>query len=168
MSYRSTLLFVLAIFSTPTLAAEWKTVGPGNGRGDTMILEIDDARSYIFECTLDAVAITYTGVTDLLNIRGEGKVGDAPGSVMPDGAALMALYTGKGEPQFLPSEYKPNEVKGWDLTLRMAKDDKALKNLQKTKMLSLFTTGYTVANTIDGNTRKQFTGFLKRCRGSSR
>lgn len=165
MAYRATILLVLTILSTPTLAADWKTAGPGNGRGETMILGIDDARSYIFECTPDAVAITYTGVTDLLNIRGEGNVGDAPGSIMPDGAALMALYTGKGEPQFLPAEYKPNEVNGCDLTLRMSKSDKALKSLQKANTLSLFTTGYTVANAIDADTRAQFTGFLERCRG---
>ena len=165
MKYRSIILLVLTIFATPTLAGDWKTAGAGNGRGETMILEIDDARSYIFECAPDVVAITYTGVTDLLNLRGEGKVGDTPGSIMPDGAALMALYTGKGEPQFLPAEYKPNEVKGWDLNLNLLKDSKALKNLQKADMLSLFTTGYTVANAIDAETRAQFTGFLKRCRG---
>jgi hypothetical protein len=129
-----------------------------------MVLEIDPQRSYIFECTPDAVAITYTGVTDLLDFRGKSKVGDAPGSVMPEGAAIMALYTGKGEPQFLPADYKPNPVKGWDLTLRMAKSDKALKGLEKTEMLSLFTTGYTAANTVDAEARAQFKGFLARCR----
>jgi hypothetical protein len=130
-----------------------------------MTLAIDLERSYIFECTPNAVAITYTGVTDLLDIRGKGKVGDAPGSVMPEGAAMMALYTGKGDPQFLPAEYKPNPVKGWDLTLRMAKNDRALKGLEKTEMLSLFTTGYTRANAVDAETRAQFTGFLARCKG---
>jgi hypothetical protein len=130
-----------------------------------MTLEIGSGRSYIFECTPNAVAITYTGVTDLLDIRGEGRVGDAPGSVMPEGAAMMALYTGKGEPRFLPAEYKPNPVKGWDLTLRMAKNDKALNGLEKADMLSLFTTGYTAANTVDAATKAQFAGFLRRCRG---
>jgi hypothetical protein len=165
VAYRSTVLLVLSLFSTPSLAGDWKTAGAGNGQGETMTLGIDAARSYIFECTPSAVAITYTGATDLLDIRGKGKVGDAPGSVMPEGAALMALYTGKGEPQFLPAEYKPNPVKGWDLTLRMAKNDKSLKGLEKADMLSLFTTGYTAANTVDAKTRAQFKGFLARCRG---
>ena len=167
MAYRSIAVFAssLLLVSTPCLASDWKIAGAGNGRGETMVLEIDAGRSYIFECTPDAVAITYTGVTDLLNIRGEGKVGDIPGSVMPEGAAMMALFTGKGEPQFLPAEYKPNSEKGWDLTLHMAKNDKALKGLEKAEMLSLFTTGYTAANTVDAETRAQFKGFLARCRG---
>lgn len=130
-----------------------------------MTLEIDPARAYIFECNPSDVAVTYTGVTDLLNIRGNGKVGDTPGSVMPEGASVMALFTGKGDPEFLPAEYKPNPTLGWDLTLRFAKDNKALKSLEKANMLSLFTTGYTAANDIDATTRAQFSGFLARCRG---
>lgn len=167
MAYRSTVLLAssLLLVSNPCFANDWKIAGAGNGHGEKMVLEIDPQRSYIFECTPDVVAITYTGVTDLLDIRGKGKVGDAPGSVMPEGAAMMALYTGKGEPQFLPADYKPNPVQGWDLTLRMAKNDKALKGLETTEMLSLFTTGYTAANTVDAGTRAQFKGFLERCRG---
>lgn len=167
MAYLSNVLLAssLLLVSTPSQAGDWKTSGAGNGRGETMTLNIGSQRSYIFECTPNAVAITYTGVTDLLDVRGKGKVGDAPGSVMPEGAALMALYTGKGEPQFLPAEYKPNPLQGWDLTIRMAKNDKALKGLEKTDMMSLFTTGYTAANAVDGKTRAQFAGFLARCRG---
>lgn len=167
MEYRLNMLFALGLLavSAPSLAGDWKAAGAGNGRGETMTLEIDAQRSYIFECTPNAVAITYTGVTDLLDIRGEGKVGDAPGSVMPEGAAMMALYTGKGEPRFLPAEYKPNPMRGWDLTLRIPKNDKALKGLEKADMLSLFTTGYTAANVVDAETRAQFSAFLARCRG---
>lgn len=167
MAYRCTVLLAssLLLVSTPSLAGNWKIAGAGNGRGETMTLEIDPERSYIFECTSNAVAITYTGVTDLLDIRGKGKVGDAPGSVMPEGAAIMALFTGKGEPKFLPAEYKPNPRKGWDLTLRIPKKDKALKGLEKADMMSLFTTGYTAADVMDAQTRAQFTGFLARCGG---
>ncbi|WP_324807710.1 hypothetical protein SH584_00500 [Sphingomonas sp. LY29] len=46
----------------------------------------------------------------------------------------------------------------------MAKNDKALKGLEKASMLSLFTTGFTAANEIDEDTRAQFSGFLARCR----
>lgn len=165
MAYRFTALIVLSLFSTPSFAGDWKTAGPSNGRGETMILALDGARSYIFECAPDAVIITYSGATDLLDIKGAGKVGDSPGSVMPEGAAMMALFTGQGEPRFLPADYKPNPAKGWDLTLRIAKNDKALKGLAKADMLSLFTTGYTAANPIDAPTRAQFTAFLARCRG---
>lgn len=167
MAYLMTALLAsgLLVASTPSYAESWKIVGAGNGHGETMTLQIGSERSYIFECASDAVVITYTGVTGLLDIRGNGRVGDAPGSVMPEGAAMMALYTGKGDPQFLPAEYKANPSKGWDLTLRMAKSDKALKGLEKTSMLSLFTTGYTAANDVDAGTRAQFAGFLARCRG---
>lgn len=165
VTYRSTLVLALAMISTPTWAGDWETNGAPEGRGETMVLRLDETRSYIFECTPNAVRVTYTGVTELLNIRGEGNVSDTPGSIMPDGAALMALYTGRGEPQFLPAEYKPNAVKGWDLTLRLSKNDKSLKSLQKASSLSLFTTGYTVANAIDAETRAKFTGFLERCGG---
>ena len=78
-----------------------------------MTLEIDPTRAYIFECAPDAVVITYTGATDLLDTRNDGKVGDLPGSAMPEGAAMMALYTGKGDPNFLPAQYAPNPAKGW-------------------------------------------------------
>lgn len=159
------LALSILLISTPSFAGDWKIVGAGNGHGETMTLEIDPERTYIFECTPSNVMITYTGATDLLDIRGGGKVGDSPGSVMPEGAAVMALYTGKGDPDFLPAEYKPNPKLGWDLTLRFAKDSKALKGLEKAGMLSLFTTGYTAANEIDANTRAQFSGFLSRCRG---
>lgn len=38
---------------------------------------------------------------------------------MPEGAAMMALYTRKGERQFLPADYKANPVQSRDLTQRM-------------------------------------------------
>ena len=166
VAYRLSILLASSLtLPAPCLASDWKVAGAGNGHGETMVLAIDPARSYIFECTPNAVAITLTGVTDLLNIRDGGKVADAPGSVMPEGAAMMALFTGKGEPDFLPADYKPNPVKGWDLTLRLAKNDKSLKGLEKTEMLSLFTTGFTAANVVDAEARAQFSGFLARCRG---
>ena len=160
------LASTLLLASTAAGAENWTAVGAGNGHGETISVAIDPGRSYIFECAPDSVLITYTGVTELLDIRGGGKkVGDAPGSVMPEGAALMALFTGKGEPQFLPAEAKPNPKNGWDLTLRMNKSDKALRALEKAEMLSLFTTGYTAALTIDVSTRSQLGSFLARCRG---
>lgn len=159
------LSFSLLLVSAPCFASDWKIAAPGDGRGETMSLDLGEGRGYLFECTPDAVAITYLGATDLLNLRGGGKVGDAPGSVMPEGAALMALFTGKGEPAFIPAEYKPNATKGWDLTLRLTKGDKALKSLEKAEMLSLFTTGYTTASVLDADVRAQFKGFLARCRG---
>src|SRR5205085_1646477 len=89
----------LVIASTPSWAGEWKAVGPGNGRGERLTLAVDDSRTYTFECASDAIAITETGVTDLIDIRAGGaKIGDMPGSTMSPGASVMALFTGKGEP----------------------------------------------------------------------
>jgi hypothetical protein len=152
------------MLAAPVSAEGWKTVGAGNGHGERLTLALDDARSYVFECAPDGVAITETGVTDLLDIRGGGgKVADAAGSSMPDGAAVMALYTGKGDPEFQPATYAANPTKGWDLTIRFAKGDKRLKALAKTEMLSLFTTGFTAAITLGAADRKMFAEFLGRC-----
>jgi len=164
--YRNTLLMAgLLLTSTPSLAENWKIVGAGNERGETMTLEIDTERSYVLECAPDKVLVTYTGVTDLLDLRSGSKVGDVPGSIMPEGAAMMAVFTGKGAPKLLPAEYKANPARGWDLTLRMAKNDKALNSLEKASIFSLFTMGHTAATKVDTDTRAQFAGFLARCRG---
>jgi hypothetical protein len=129
------LLFVAASAAT---GAPWETVGPGNGHGEKLTLSLDATHRYIFECRSDAVMVTQTGVTDLLNIGGKGRVSDAPGSVMPDGSAMMALYTGEGDPNFLPAVATSNPVKGWDLTLRIPKNDKALRGLEKAETISLY------------------------------
>jgi hypothetical protein len=155
---------LVLLLAAPASAEGWATVRAGNGHGEQLTLALDGARSYIFECVPDGVVITETGVTDLLDIRGGGsKVGDAPGSTMLDGAAVMALYTGKGEPEFQPATYAANPGKGWDLTIRFAKGDKRLKALAKTEMLSLFTTGFTAAIPLGVPERKMFAEFLGRC-----
>ena len=155
----------ILVSASPSWAGEWKAVGAAGGHGEQLALAIDDTHSYIFECAPDAVVITETGVTDLLDIRGGGtKVGDAPGSTMPEGAALMALFTGKGDPDFMPATAVANPAKGWDLTIRMAKSDKRLNALAKTDMLSLFTTGFTAAVTLSAAEKKMFADFLSRCR----
>jgi hypothetical protein len=156
---------VLLILADPATAAEWKNVGAANGHGETLSLAIDEAHSYSFECTPDAVLVSETGVTDLLDIRAGGaKVSDGPGATMPDGAAVMALYAGKGDPEFLPATYVPNPNKGWDLSIKLPKRDKRLDALTKTETLSLFTTGFTAAVVIGSAERKMFADFLSRCR----
>jgi hypothetical protein len=169
MSYRFThaLAWLVVLFGTPATAGSWEVVAAGDGHGEKLTFAVDPTRSYVFECGSDAVIVTQTGVTDLLDIRGNGKIGDAPGSVMPEGAAVMALYTGKGDPNFLPTQAAPNIVKGWDLTLRFAKNDKALKALAKADIISLFTTGYTAAVPMDADGHAKLAGFLARCRPNS-
>lgn len=149
----------------PASAGGWQAIGAAGGHGEQLTLAIDDTHTYTFECAPDAIVITETGVTDLLDIRGGGaKVGDAPGSTMPEGAAMMALFTGKGDPDFMPASAVANPAKGWDLTIRMAKGDKRLNGLAKTDMFSLFTTGFTAAVTLDAAEKKLFADFLSRCR----
>jgi hypothetical protein len=155
----------LLLLTSPAGAADWKALGAANGHGETLSLAVDADHSYVFECAPDAVLVSETGVTDLIDIRGGGaKVGDAPGSTMPEGAALMALYGGKGDPNFLPASYAANPKKGWDLTIKVPKRDKQLDALVKADMMSLFTTGFTAAVTLSVPERKMFADFLARCR----
>jgi hypothetical protein len=165
----ATAIFVsgglLLMLAAPVSAGEWAMVGAGSGDGERLTLAVDEARSYTFECAPDSVAVTETGVTDLLDVRGGGgKIADSPGSTMPEGAAVMALYTGKGEPEFKSATYAANRKKGWDLTIRFAKSDRRLNALAKTDTLSLFTTGFTAAVTLSTAERKMFAVFLGRCR----
>ncbi len=61
-------------------------------------------------------------MTELLDLQTGQKVGDGSDAVMTPGAALMALFTGKGQPDFLPAEAVHNAATGWDMTIRLAKD----------------------------------------------
>lgn len=159
------LAAVTLAFASPASAQEWTLAAAADGHGETLTTDLGSGRSYVFECAADAVVITYTGVTGLNDLMTNTKVGDAPGSVMSDGAAMMALYTGKGEPEFQPAEFRPNPHNGWDLTLRLKPTDRTLKGLEKTDMMSLFTTGFTAAVPVETETRALFKGFLARCRG---
>ena len=165
MNRKSWLAAALLVSASTAGASAWKAVGAANGHGETLSLAMDDGHSYSFECAPDAVLISETGVTGLLDIRGGGgKVGDAPGSTMPEGAAVMALYGGKGDPKFLPASYAPNPKMGWDLTIKLAKRDKQLDVLTKSEMMSLFTTGFTAAVSLEAADQKMFADFLARCR----
>ena len=120
---------------------------------------------YLFACTATDIAVTEFGVTELLDIQTGQKIPDAPGSVMTPGASLMALFTGKGQPDFLPAEAVPNAVKGWDMTIHFSKNDKRLRAFGKSDMISLFTTGYTAAVEMDKDDQALARGFLKQCSG---
>jgi len=154
----------VVVAAAPASAENWTAVGASDGHGERLSLAVDPARSYIFECAPEAVVITETGVTDLLDVRTGTKVGDGPGSTMSPGASVMALFTGKGSPDFVPATAVANPAKGWDMTIRLAKSDKQLNALAKTDMLSLFTTGFTAAVSLSVADRKLFGDFLARCR----
>jgi hypothetical protein len=155
----------LALAAAPAAAGNWSVQGAGNGHGERVTIGLEEGRAYSFECAPDGLVVTQIGVTDLLDPKTNTKVGDAPGSAMPPGAAVMGLFTGDGDPELLPASAAPNPAKGWDMALRFAKADRRVKALAKAEFVSLFTTGYTAAIPLDGDDRKLFAGFLKRCRG---
>jgi hypothetical protein len=164
------LAFVLAaVVSTAAQAAGaggWDLQAAAEGRPLTLTYAAGQPLSYRFECAPDAVVVTETGVTKLLDLKTNRPVDDAQ-AVMPEGAALMALFGGKGDPQFLPAQAAKNPAGGWDLTIRLAKGDKQLKAVGKSGMISLFTTGETAAVPMDSAARAAWNDFLTRC-GASR
>lgn len=119
--------------------------------------------SYRFACTPTGVRVTATGVTKLMDFGTGAIVGDDDGAVMTPGASMMALYGGKGEPDFIPAEAVKNPAGGWDLTISLPKDHKQLKALGKSEMMSLFTSGHTMAVAMDGNARATWSDFMRRC-----
>jgi hypothetical protein len=155
-----------AVVSTATQAAGasgWDLRAAADGRPLTLTYAAGQPLSYRFECASDAVVVTETGVTKLLDLRTGKPVGDDAQAVMPDGAALMALFGGKGDPQFLPAQAVKNPAGGWDLTIRLAKSDRQLKAIGKSDMMSLFTTGETTAVPMDPAARAAWNDFLARC-----
>lgn len=156
------LMAALSVAAVQTEAGGWTIEPAGAGRGEVLSLQLGSAQSYRFECTPGDVVVTQTGVTQLLG-EGNTRVGDGPDAVMPEGAAMMALYSGK-DPEFQPARAVKNPAGGWDLTIRVAKDDKLLNAMPKSKMMSLFTTGITTAVEMSDQARKVWKGFLTRCR----
>ena len=135
--------------------------------GEQLVFDSGAQVTYVFTCEPTDIAVTQTGVTDILDMNTNSKVGDGPDAKMPEGAALMALFGGKGSPDFQPASATKNPNKGWDLTIHLAKNDKQLRAISSSDMISLFTTGYTEAVEVDGQTRDIWKGFLKRCQSNS-
>lgn len=166
---RSARLFALAgllVWSAQAIAEDW-VVRPAEGaRGETLIFGADRPQSYRFECASDAVIVTQTGVTGLKDLRTGKAIGDSPDAVMPQGAAMMALFGGKGDPAFLPASSANNPAGGWDLAIRLPKGDKQLKAVGKSEMISLFTTGETMAVPMDKASRSLWSDFLRRCQAA--
>lgn len=165
--FSATLFAAMALMgATPALAKGWQLTPAAEGHGLQLSYNAGETPAYLFECAASDVRVVNIGVTDLMDLQTGQKVPDAPGSVMTPGAAMMAIFTGKGQPDFQPAETAPNAVKGWDLTLRLAKTDKQLRALEKADMISLFTTGYTMAVAMDSESHALAKDFLKQCRAS--
>jgi hypothetical protein len=123
--------------------------------------------SYTLDCSGDVVRITETGVTELLDMSaGSNKrvADEGPDRVMPLKSAMMALYTNKDKnPDFRPGTAVANANKGWDITIEMARNDKAFRALASAQMMSLFTTGFTAAVMLGGPDRKVVANFVLNC-----
>lgn len=119
---------------------------------------------YKLDCTGPDLVVTQLGVTKLLDLRLNKPVSDTEGSALPEGAALMALATDKVEPNLVRAVAVRNPGNGWDMTIRLPKDDPALLSLPKAKYVSLFTTGFTQAVELTRDDRKLLASFVSRCR----
>jgi hypothetical protein len=160
------LLGLSLLFLASSAGAEgggWRLEPAQGTRGAVLSFAQGEPVSYRFECAADAVIVTETGVTGLLDPATGGRIGDGADAVMPAGAAVMALFSGEGEPRFTPGEAARNAAGGWDISIRLARDDEQLQGIAKSEMISLFTTGYTMAVKMDGEARAAWKRFLKSC-----
>jgi hypothetical protein len=156
---------VVALFGqTPTLG--WHLQSTEGDHSLVLTYAAESGLSYRFDCGADGIIVTQTGVTELMDLKTGEKIGDGPDAVMTDGAALMAVFGGKGDPAFKPAEAKRNPAGGWDLTIRLPKNDKQLKTVGRSNLLSLFTTGITMDVEIDAPTRATWNDFLRRCQAA--
>ena len=156
-------LAALLVASSPAQSTGWQLEPQVSGHGPVLTLNAGDPVSYRFECTPNDVIVTETGVTKLISLKTGQPIGDDAQAVMPSGAAMMALFGGKGDPQLIPAEAVKNVANGWDLTIRLPKSDKQIRAVGKAEMMSLFTTGYTMAVVMDGAARAKWNDFMRRC-----
>lgn len=154
---------VMLAMSARAEAGDWKLQPADGHRGAVLTLETGTPVSFRFECAATDVIVTETGVTKLLDLKTGKTIGDDAQAVMPPGAAMMGVLAEKAGPQFIPAEAVRNPAGGWDLTIRLGKSDKHLKAIGKSDVMSLFTTGYTMAVTMDDAARAQWNDFMKRC-----
>jgi hypothetical protein len=168
MNVRASALLLTAMLSLGSAAAAqsagW-TVTSAEGQPTRLSFDgfADKGVRYAFVCEPDGISITETGVTALMDPKTGGKVGDDPGSVMLDGAAVMALFTDRTEPKFIVARARPNEVRGWDLTMKLQLNDPAIKALPRAKAVSLMTTGWTGLAELEAEQRNTIANFLAAC-----
>lgn len=165
MAIIGTALATVALLAAPIQAqgSGWALHPAADGHGAVLTLNEGEAVSYRFECAADGVIITETGVTKLIDLKTGKAIGDDAGDTMSEGAAVMALFGGKGQPNFVPATAVHHPVKGWDLTIRLPRGDKQLKAIPKAELISLFTTGYTMATVMDAESRGQWKAFVQAC-----
>jgi hypothetical protein len=165
MSNHLGTLCIAVVLAMPASAqaADWHLQPQTGDRGAVLTFGAGEAVSYRFECTPSELIATETGVTKLIDLKTGKPIGDDAQAAMPDGAAMMALFSGKGDPVFMPAEATKNKAGGWDLTIRLPKTDRQIKTVSKSEMMSLFTTGYTMAVAMDSGSRAKWKEFLQSC-----
>ncbi|HEY5720896.1 MAG TPA: hypothetical protein VIT45_01105 [Allosphingosinicella sp.] len=122
-----------------------------------------EAPLYRLDCAGPELVVTQYGVTQLLDIQQNKPVGDSEGTALPAGAAFMALATDKTEPNLIPASAVRNARTGWDMTIRLPKNDPAFLSMPRAKFVSVFTTGYTTAVTLGKEDRKLLATFVGQC-----
>jgi hypothetical protein len=160
---------VLLILTLQSATAE-APAAPADGwriePGPQLIFREAGAPVYRFDCSGSGVEITNYGVTQLLDVQKNKPVGDSEGSALPAGAAVMALATDKTEePEMVPATSARNAAGGWDMTIRLPKNDPAFRSLPRADLISLFTTGFTRAVHLEKEERKLVADFVRQCRG---
>lgn len=149
--------------SAPASAEGWQIAEPAADQGLSLSYTPSTGPTYHFECKADSVLITQRRVTGLVDLATNGKVEDGPDAKMLPGAAMMALSTDKGEMDFMPATVAKNAAAGWDLSIALRKNNKAYRSLARAGMVSLFTTGFTMAVAISEGDRTLLGEFVQRC-----
>lgn len=158
---------VVALAASTAVRADsiWRVTGAPGDPVFALIATINANKgaTWTFQCEAETIAVMQTAVTDLMDIQTGQKVADGPGAVMAPGAAVMGLMSDKNNSGFLPALTRPNPRLGWDMMIRLPKKDRALRGLAKAKLVTVMTTGFTVAAFIEPEDRLVITGFLDRC-----
>jgi hypothetical protein len=154
------LAMALVSAAATPLAGGWHA-GPGAQ------ISFGDAERTVYklDCSGPELVVTQYGVTQLLDLQENKPVGDSDGSTLPAGAAVMALATDKVEPNMIRATAVRNAERGWDMTIRLPKDDPTLRSLPRAEYFSLFTTGFTLAVPLGKADRKLLSAFVEQCRG---
>jgi hypothetical protein len=155
---------MLALLSTSAPAAD-APAGGWQVAGRVLTYSEAGAPIYVLDCTASDLAVTQYGVTQLLDVKQNKPVADRQGTTLPEGAAFMALATEKvEEPQMIAATAVRNANTGWDMTIRLRKNDPTFRSLPRAKMISLFTTGFTRMVTPSKEEKAMLAAFVSECR----
>ena len=156
-------IFLLAAGQASAGPSQWTVEGAPEVRKLRFDGFADKGVAYTFTCAGQTLTATESGVTELMNPQDSRKIGDAPGSSMPAGAAVMTIFTDLTEPAFTAADAIPNAKSGWDLTIRLPLKDPAVRALSKATSMSLMTTGWTGLVQLDAEDHAIISSFMKTC-----